>query len=118
MGFAENIRALSGIECLLGSAVSYSDQIKAGVPSPIASANLFGNISNGLIRNEFAYGMQKYWNNPAGNLINSYYGYGNPQANALASISMMNVCSPWLMFNSGIFWGGMGYYYPPMYCFC
>ncbi len=113
MSLADAIRALSGIDCMLSSGITYSQQIKAGVPAPIANAGLFGNITNGLIRNEIAYGMQMY-GNPAGNIINGYYGYGNPQANAMATYAMLGVCSPWFMFNSGMF--GCGYYYPVIRC--
>lgn len=118
MGLDEVIFGLSNVNCILGSAISRKQQIDAGVPTPIANYNLFGNIANGIARNEFAYGMQKYWHNPAGNIINSFYGYGSAPANMMASCALMNVCSPWLMFNSGIFrYPTMGYY-SPMCCYC
>ena len=59
MGFAETMRILSGINCGLASLDTYMEMREAGVNRNYATANLFGNIANGLARNEIAYGMQR-----------------------------------------------------------
>ena len=70
MSFASTMRILSNINCGLASGVSYIDQRNNGVSRGYALTNLFGNVANGLVRNEAAYEMQKC-GNPMGNLINS-----------------------------------------------
>lgn len=119
MGFAENMRILSNINCGLASGVSYLEQRNQGVPAQYASMNLFGNLANGIARNEVAYGMQKF-GNPVGNTINMYAGYGNPVSNAFGTYALMGAVSPWMFFNSpgymfspmpmGFYGGGMGFF--------
>lgn len=119
MGYAENMRILSGINCGLASLVNYGEMRNNGVNPSYAAMSLFGNIGNGLARNEVAYEMQK-WGNPIGNTINMYAGYGNPVSNAIGTMGLMSACSPWMFFNSpcmfyspmpmyGGFCGGLGY---------
>lgn len=116
MGFAENMRILSNINCGLASTVSYMEQRQNGVNPAYAGVNLFGNLANGIARNEVAYEMQKF-GNPVGNTINMYAGYGNPVSNTIGTLGLMSACSPWMFFNSPSymfcppqmgFWGGMG----------
>lgn len=99
MGFAENMRILSGINCGLASLVNYIDMRNNGVNPNYATMSLFGNIGNGLARNEVAYQMQSM-GNPIGNDINMYAGYGNPVSNAIGTMGLMSACSPWMFFNS------------------
>ncbi len=99
MSFAENMRILSNINCGLASSVSYLEQRNAGVPAYNASINLFGNLANGIARNQIAYDMQLH-GNPVGNTINMYAGYGNPVSNAIGTMGLMSACSPWMFFNS------------------
>ena len=118
MGYAENMRILSGINCGLASLVNYADMRNNGVNPSYATMSLFGNVANGLARNEVAYEMQK-WGNPVGNTINMYAGYGNPISNAIGTMGLMSACSPWMFFNSPCcmyspmplygFCGGLGY---------
>ncbi len=99
MGFAENMRVLRNINCGLQSGVSLIEQRNNGVGWGPATINLFGNLANGITRNEIAYGMQK-WGNPMGNLINSWAGYGNPVSNTIGTLGIMSACStPWMFFN-------------------
>ena len=116
MGFAENMRILSNINCGLASTVSYLEQRQMGVNPAYAGVNLFGNLANGIARNEVAYEMQKY-GNPVGNTINMYAGYGNPVSNTVGTLGLMSACSPWMFFNCPSymfcpppmgFWGSMG----------
>ena len=116
MGFAENMRILSNINCGLASAVGYLQQRNMGVSPAYAGGNLIGNLMNGAVRNEVAYEMQK-WGNPVGNTINMYAGYGNPVSNTIGTLGLMSACSPWMFFNCPSymfcpppmgFWGSMG----------
>lgn len=123
MGFAENMRVLSNINCGLASATGYLEQRSNGVNPQYARMNLFGNLLNGISRNEVAYEMQRH-GNPVGNTINMYAGYGNPVSNTIGTLGLMSACSPWMFFNQpgymfcpppmgmcgmgGI--GGMGFY--------
>ncbi len=119
MGYAENMRILSGINCGLASLVNYGQMRLNGVNPGYAALNLFGNIGNGLARNEIAYEMQKC-GNPVGNTINMYAGYGNPVSNAFGTMGLLSACSPWMFFNAPCtmfynpmpmpyFCGGLGY---------
>lgn len=130
MGFAENMRILSNINCLLGSGVTYLEQRQQGVDATSAGINLFGNIGNGVIRNQVAYEMQSV-GNPIGNTINMCAGYGNPVSNTFGTMALMSACTPWMFFNSpycgmysmgmspyggcfgGGFYGGLGYSVSP-----
>ncbi|MBR1461170.1 hypothetical protein IJ596_06015 [bacterium] len=98
MGFAETMRIMSGINCGLASGVSYIEQRNNGVNRGYALTNLFGNVANGLARNEAAYEMQK-WGNPMGNIINSFAGYGNPVSNTIGTLGIMSALTPWMFFN-------------------
>jgi len=115
MGFAENMRILSNINCALASTNTYLEQTTNGVDNRYAAANLFGNLANGVARNEIAYDMQRH-GNPAGNTINLYAGYGNSAANAFGTWGIMNACSPWMFFNSYCYNTPMtmNYYSSPM----
>ena len=114
MGFAETMRILSGINCGLASANTYIGMRTNGVNPGYAAVNLFGNLANGLARNEVAYGMQRM-GNPYGNIINSAVGYGNPVSNTIGTLGIMSACSPWMFFNSGcIMPYGCFNYYPGM----
>lgn len=109
MSFADNMRILSNINCGLASATSYLEQRTNGVPIGYAGFNLFGNLANGISRNEVAYQMQRY-GNPVGNTINMYAGYGNPVSNTIGTLGLMSACTinPWMYFNS------CNYFYNPM----
>jgi len=113
MGFAENMRILSNINCGLASLNTYLDQrINGGVAPQYAVMNLIGNLGNGFARNEIAYGMQKY-GNPIGNTINMYAGYGNPVSNTIGTLGIMSAFNPWLFFNQPYYMFGcpaMGFY--------
>lgn len=85
MGFAETMRIMSNINCGLASTVSYLEQRTSGVPAGYAGINLFGNLANGIARNQVAYEMQLY-GNPVGNTINMYSGYGNPVSNTIGTL--------------------------------
>ncbi len=98
MGYAENMRIFSNINCALASGVSYLEQKNSGVPTSYAMGNLFGNLANGFARNEVAYEMQR-WGNPIGNTINMYAGYGNPVSNTIGTLGILSACSPWMFFN-------------------
>ncbi|MCM1339864.1 MAG: hypothetical protein NC191_09355 [Muribaculaceae bacterium] len=105
MGFAENMRIMSDINCALASGVTYMEQKQNGVPGCYAMKNLFGNLTNGFMRNEIAYGMQRC-GNPVGNNINLYAGYGNPVSNTIGTLGILGACTPWMFFNQ------------PSYMFC
>lgn len=107
MSFADTMRIWSNINCGLASATSYLEQRTNGVPARYAGLNLFGNLANGIARNEVAYEMQRF-GNPAGNLINMYSGYGNPVSNTIGTLGLMGACTPWMYFNS------CNYFYNPM----
>ena len=116
MGYAENMRVLSNINCGLASAATFLQQKAMGVPGSYAGGTLIGNLMNGIARNEVAYDMQKC-GNPVGNTINMYAGYGNPVSNTVGTLGLMSACSPWMFFNCPSymfcppqmgFWGGMG----------
>lgn len=116
MGYAENMRVLSNINCGLASAVTFLQQKNMGVSGAYAGGNLIGNLMNGIARNEVAYDMQKH-GNPVGNTINMYAGYGNPVSNTVGTLGLMSACSPWMFFNCPSymfcpppmgFWGSMG----------
>lgn len=112
MGFAENIRILSNISCGVASLNSYLEQRANGVPSGYASYNLLGNLTNGFIRNEMAYDMQRYGYS-YGNYLNSWVGYGNPVSNAIGTMGMLAAYTPWTFFNLPC-----GFFTPmPMGCF-
>jgi len=115
MGFAENMRILSNINCGLASATGFLQQKAAGVNTAGAAINLAGNLANGIARNEIAYDMQLH-GNPVGNTINMYYGYGNSISNAVGTMGIMNACTPWMFFNSYNCFSSpmMGYYSSPM----
>lgn len=99
MGFADNMRTLSNINATLASLVTYGQQRQSGVPAQTAAMNLFGNMANGYIRNDIAYGMQKM-GNPVGNTINLYAGYGNPTSNYIGTTALFTAnINPWMMFN-------------------
>ncbi len=99
MGFAENMRIMSNINCGLASLVTYGQQRTNGVNPQYATMNLFGNLTNGIARNEIAYEMQRF-GNPVGNTINMYAGYGNPVSNAIGTMGLMSACTPWMFFNT------------------
>lgn len=107
MGFADNMRILSNINCGLASATTFLQQKANGVNPQYATMNLFGNLANGIARNEVAYEMQRF-GNPTGNMINMYSGYGNPVSNAVGTMGLMGACTPWMFFNS------YSYMCPPM----
>ena len=109
MGYADTMRIMSNINCGLASAVSYLDQRTNGVPAGYAGLNLFGNLANGIARNEVAYEMQLY-GNPMGNTVNKFAGYGNPVSNTIGTLGLMSACmfNPWMYFNS------CNYFYNPM----
>ena len=99
MGFAENMRILSNINCTLASMNSYMTQRSNGVSPQQAQFNFFGNMMNGVARNEVAYGMQR-WGNPIGNTINMYAGYGSNEANQFGTMGLLSAnFSPWMFFN-------------------
>jgi hypothetical protein len=100
MSFANNMRIWSNLNCGLASLVSYGQMRQSGVTPYYATAGLFGNLANGFIRNEMAYGMQ-LMGNPVGNNINMFAGYGNPISNSIGTIGIMSACSPWMFFNMG-----------------
>lgn len=101
MGFAENMRILSNINCGLASFNTMMEQRSNGVNYTTTGLTLGQNLSNGIIRNEMAYDMQKH-GNPVGNLVNMYAGYGTPEANTAGTLGMMSayMCNPWGFFNS------------------
>ena len=99
LGYAENMRTLSGINCGLQSLVSYIDARNNGATPQVATTQFAGNIFNGLARNEVAYEMQRF-GNPVGNTINLYAGYGNPVSNTIGTLGLMSACTPWMFFNS------------------
>jgi hypothetical protein len=100
MSFADNMRIWSNINCGLASAVSYGQMRQSGVTPYYATMGLFGNLANGIMRNEAAYYMQRM-GNPMGNNINMAVGYGNPISNAIGTMGIMSSCSPWMFFNMG-----------------
>lgn len=55
MGFAENMRIWSGINCGLASLVGYTQMKSNGVDTNTAIGATAGNVLNGLARNEVAY---------------------------------------------------------------
>ncbi|MDE6138607.1 MAG: hypothetical protein K2F57_03975, partial [Candidatus Gastranaerophilales bacterium] len=75
MSFADNMRILSNINCGVASTTKFLQQKADGVNPQYATINFFGNLANGIARNEVAYEMQKF-GNPVGNMINMYTGYG------------------------------------------
>ena len=93
MSFADNMRILSNINCGLASATTFLQQKSDGVNPQYATMNLFGNLANGIARNEVAYEMQRF-GNPTGNMINMYAGYGNPISNAIGTMGLMGACTP------------------------
>ena len=98
MGFAENMRIMSGINCTLASLVSYGEQKQNGASASYAGYNFLGNMLNGFVRNDIAYQMQN-WGNPMGNMINMYSGYGNPISNFVGTTALLGAnCSPWMFF--------------------
>jgi hypothetical protein len=100
MSFADNMRIWSNINCGLASMVSYGQMRLSGASPYYATAGLFGNLANGVMRNEIAYHMQ-LMGNPVGNNINMFAGYGNPMSNAIGTLGIMSSCSPWMFFNMG-----------------
>lgn len=99
MGYAENMQILSNINCTLASMNSYLDQRSNGVSAPQAQFNFWGNMTNGIARNQVAYDMQK-WGNPVGNNINMYAGYGNPVSNQIGTTALLAAnYQPWMFFN-------------------
>ena len=100
MSFADTMRIWSNLNCGLASMVSYGQMRQNGVTPYYATMGLFGNLTNGIMRNEMAYGMQ-LMGNPTGNTINMYAGYGNPISNAIGTIGIMSACTPWTFFNMG-----------------
>lgn len=101
MSFADTMRIWSNINCTLASLNTFGQQKLDGVNSGEAVATLFGNMANGVTRNEIAYMMQSH-GNPMGNVINSYAGYGNPVSNAIGTLGLMTSCAPWTFFNMGM----------------
>lgn len=97
MGYAETIRTLSDINCGLASLVSYGQMRNNGISPYYAGMGLVGNLANGLVRNEIAYGMQRM-GNPWGNNINALSGYGNPYSNAIGTLGLMYANAPWMYF--------------------
>ena len=51
MGFADNMRILSNINCGLASATTFLQQKANGVNPQYATMNLFGNLANGIAKN-------------------------------------------------------------------
>jgi hypothetical protein len=98
MSYAENLRNLGNINCLLSSMNTFLWQLDNGVKTQYATMNLFGNLANGIVRNEWAYGMQLHGNS-AGNVINMFSGYGNPVSNTVGTLGLMS-CSPCMFFNA------------------
>lgn len=96
--FADNMRILSNINCTLASMNSYMEQRSNGVSAQQAQFNFFGNMANGIARNEIAYGMQRH-GNPIGNNVNLYAGYGSNEANQIGTMGLLSAnCSPWMFF--------------------
>jgi hypothetical protein len=118
MGFADTMRVWSNINCGLASMNTYLQQRNDGVSNQYATMNLFGNLANGIARNEYAYGLQRM-GNPSGNIINMYAGYGNPVSNTVGTLGLMS-CSPWMYFNATPYcmpmYSGFGFGYNPMMC--
>ena len=79
MSFADNMRILSNINCGLASATTFLQQKSDGVNPQYATMNLFGNLANGIARNEVAYEMQRF-----------------------GTMGLMGACTPnpWMFFNS------------------
>ena len=99
MGFAENMRILSNINCTIASVNSYMTQRINGVPPQQAGLNFFGNVWNGYTRNNIACVME-LWGNPIGNTINMYAGYGSNEANQFGTMGLLSAnFSPWMFFN-------------------
>ncbi|MBD5402717.1 hypothetical protein HDR58_07965 [bacterium] len=97
--YANTIRTWSNINCGLASGVSFLEQKNQGVNTWDALTNLSINLGNGIMRNEVAYEMQRF-GNPLGNYVNSFAGYGTPQANITGTLGLMSSFSPWMTFNS------------------
>ncbi len=108
MSFADTIRVWSNLNCTLSSLNSFGQDKLNGVSTGDAVTNLFGNMANGIVRNEIAYDMQIH-GNPMGNVINSYAGYGNPVSNAIGTMGLMTACTPWVYFNCYPMIGCCGY---------
>jgi hypothetical protein len=98
MGFADTMRVWSNINCGLASMNTYFQQRSNGVNTQYATMNLFGNLANGITRNELAYGMQLH-GNPSGNMINMFAGYGNPVSNTVGTLGILS-CTPSMFFNA------------------
>lgn len=109
MSFADTMRIWSDINCTLASITSFTQQRTEGVSAGEATANLFGNLTNGIVRNEMAYMMQQA-GNPYGNIVNAAAGYGNSYSNTVGTLALMGGVAPWTFFNCGMI--GCGY---PMY---
>ena len=112
MSFADTMRVWSNLNCTLASLNSYGQDRLNGVSAGEAVTNLFGNMANGVVRNEIAYDMQLH-GNPMGNVINSYAGYGNSASNAIGTMGLMTSCTPWMFFNC---FPMLGCGYPMMGC--
>lgn len=105
-GYADTMRIWSDINCTLASLTSYGQQKAEGVSTGQAVANLFGNITNGFVRNDIAYMMQRH-GDYLGNAVNMYAGYGNQTSNMIGTLGLMSACSPWSFFNMGMCYSPM-----------
>lgn len=105
---------LSNLNALLGSGLTYQQQIKDGVPLGQATTEFGMNIFNGAMRNEIARDIRHTTGSNLGYIINGMAGYGNPEANAKGTAGLLgaslftSMMSPW---NYGC---GGGFYMTPM----
>lgn len=104
---------LSNLNALLGSGLTYQQQIKDGVPVGQATTEFGMNIFNGAMRNEIARDIRHTTGSNLGYIINGMAGYGNPEANAKGTAGLLgaslftSMMSPW---NYGC---GGGFYMTP-----
>lgn len=100
MGYADNMRVLSNLNCGMASLAGYLQNKADGVNTSVAANNAVGNIFNGVLRNEAGYYAYKDFGMRGVNDINLAYGYGDPAKNTAATLGILGVVTPQVFFNS------------------
>lgn len=115
MSIDKAMYALSNVNAILGSGLTYQQRLQNGEAVGPATAEFGMNILSGAMRNEIARDIRHTTGSNLGYLVNNMAGYGTPEANYKGTAGLMatslftTAMSPW-NYGCGGFFGG-----PPMF---
>ena len=118
--------ALSNVNAILGSGLTYQQRLQNGEALGPATTEFGMNIFTGALRNQAAKDIKHSTGSDIGYLINNLAGYGTPEANAKGTAALLgtslfasSMMSPWgygPYLSTPMFYGGIfsAYTPPPM----